>query len=103
MIVKQLLWLAEMEASIGCAGRVSIPMLVLPLCSERPNTVVGSLVLQMRAVWRTNVITAGDLLILETRFETKDGTVRLVDFMPPRRSDGEANPSSLNSGPSCHW
>ena len=35
----------------------------------------------------------GDSLILETRFETKDGTVRLVDFMPPRRSDGEANPS----------
>jgi hypothetical protein len=57
-IVKPLLWLAEMEASIGCAGRVLIPMLVLPPCSERPNTVVGSLALQMRAARRTNVITA---------------------------------------------
>jgi GH15 family glucan-1,4-alpha-glucosidase len=26
----------------------------------------------------------GDTLILETRFETKDGTVALIDFMPPR-------------------
>jgi len=26
----------------------------------------------------------GDTLILETRFETKDGAVLLVDFMPPR-------------------
>jgi GH15 family glucan-1,4-alpha-glucosidase len=26
----------------------------------------------------------GDSLILETRFETKDGTVALIDFMPPR-------------------
>jgi hypothetical protein len=35
----------------------------------------------------------GDTLILETRFETKDGGGRLVDFMPPRRSDAAANPS----------
>jgi GH15 family glucan-1,4-alpha-glucosidase len=28
----------------------------------------------------------GDTLILETRFETKEGAVRLVDFMPPRDS-----------------
>ena len=26
----------------------------------------------------------GDTLILETRFETEDGTVALIDFMPPR-------------------
>src|SRR5437764_12179145 len=26
----------------------------------------------------------GDTLILETRFETTDGAVTLVDFMPPR-------------------
>src|SRR5260221_7608433 len=26
----------------------------------------------------------GDTLILETRFETDQGTVRLIDFMPPR-------------------
>src|SRR5215213_4351584 len=31
----------------------------------------------------------GDTLILETRFETADGAVRLVDFMPPR--DSHAN------------
>jgi GH15 family glucan-1,4-alpha-glucosidase len=30
-----------------------------------------------------------DTLILETRFETADGTVCLVDFMPPRRRGGE--------------
>jgi GH15 family glucan-1,4-alpha-glucosidase len=35
----------------------------------------------------------GDSLILQTRFETKDGVVRLVDFMPPRGSDGAAHPS----------
>ena len=35
----------------------------------------------------------GDTLILGTRFETKDGAGRLVDFMPPRRSDAAANPS----------
>src|SRR6202142_3939980 len=26
----------------------------------------------------------GDTLVLETRFETKDGAVLLIDFMPPR-------------------
>jgi GH15 family glucan-1,4-alpha-glucosidase len=31
----------------------------------------------------------GETLILETRFETEDGAVRLVDFMPPR--DGHSN------------
>jgi GH15 family glucan-1,4-alpha-glucosidase len=35
----------------------------------------------------------GDTLILETRFETKDGAMRLVDFMPPRRSDAATNAS----------
>jgi GH15 family glucan-1,4-alpha-glucosidase len=34
-----------------------------------------------------------DTLILETRFETKDGAMRLVDFMPPRRSNAATNPS----------
>ena len=35
----------------------------------------------------------GDTLILETRFETKNGAMRLVDFMPPRRSDAATNAS----------
>jgi GH15 family glucan-1,4-alpha-glucosidase len=30
-----------------------------------------------------------DTLILETRFETAEGVVKLVDFMPPRRRGGE--------------
>jgi GH15 family glucan-1,4-alpha-glucosidase len=37
----------------------------------------------------------GDTLILETEFETEDGTVRLVDFMAPRMADPDAiRPSS---------
>lgn len=32
---------------------------------------------------------AGDTLILETRFETKDGAATVVDFMPPRGSSPE--------------
>jgi GH15 family glucan-1,4-alpha-glucosidase len=38
---------------------------------------VGSIVSTSRRYW-------GDTLILETRFETADGVVELVDFMPPR-------------------
>ncbi len=34
-----------------------------------------------------------DTLILETRFETNDGALRLIDFMPQRRSAGAVNPS----------
>jgi hypothetical protein len=39
----------------------------------------------------------GDTLILETRFETKDGAMRLVDFMPPRRSDAAGQRACTNS------
>jgi GH15 family glucan-1,4-alpha-glucosidase len=38
---------------------------------------VGDIVSTSRRYW-------GDTLILETRFETSDGAVELVDFMPPR-------------------
>ena len=38
---------------------------------------VGDIVITSRRYW-------GDTLILETRFETSDGAVELVDFMPPR-------------------
>ena len=38
---------------------------------------VGDVVSTSRRYW-------GDTLILETRFETSDGAVELVDFMPPR-------------------
>ena len=31
----------------------------------------------------------GDTLILETRFETDDGCVRVIDFMPPRQRDSD--------------
>jgi GH15 family glucan-1,4-alpha-glucosidase len=35
----------------------------------------------------------GETLILKTIFVTKDGVARIVDFMPPRRSDAATNPS----------
>jgi GH15 family glucan-1,4-alpha-glucosidase len=38
---------------------------------------IGDIVSTSRRYW-------GDTLILETRFETSDGAVELVDFMPPR-------------------
>jgi GH15 family glucan-1,4-alpha-glucosidase len=36
-----------------------------------------------------------DTLILETRFETGDGVVELIDFMPVRSAASESNPSDL--------
>jgi GH15 family glucan-1,4-alpha-glucosidase len=37
----------------------------------------------------------GDTLILETRFETGDGIVDLIDFMPVRGAASDSNPSDL--------
>jgi GH15 family glucan-1,4-alpha-glucosidase len=54
---------------------------------------------------------AGDTLILETDWETRDGAVRVTDFMPPRDDDEppvqhatgvQPCPTSAN-GPQLEW
>ena len=42
------------------------------------------LIAPAKEVTRTSRRYRGDTLILETRFETADGVVELIDFMPPR-------------------
>ena len=43
----------------------------------------------------------GDTLILETEFETEDGTVRLVDFMARRMAVPDVSVWSRGSGAGC--
>ena len=68
---------------IGFAGRVSIPMPAsLPFSAYRARAVANS---TFGSGGRgTQRRYRGDTLILETRFETTDGAVLLIDFMPPR-------------------
>ena len=40
-----------------------------------------------RASGASRAATATDTLVLETEFETDDGAVRVIDFMPPRGDD----------------
>src|SRR5207244_13594091 len=42
------------------------------------------LIAPAEGVTKTSRRYQGDTLILETRFETEDGIVALIDFMPPR-------------------
>ena len=44
----------------------------------------GRWLIAPQSVTRTSRQYRGDTLILETRFETPDGVIKLVDFMPPR-------------------
>ena len=47
----------------------------------------------------------GDTLVLETTFDTDDGVVRVIDFMPIRQARGRGRPhrrGRLGSGPDAH-
>lgn len=47
----------------------------------------------------------GDTLVLETDFDTADGSIRLVDFMPPRTERPTSSASSKVSAATsrCRW
>jgi GH15 family glucan-1,4-alpha-glucosidase len=47
----------------------------------------------------------GDTLILETELETRDGAVRLIDFMPPRGDDPDMIRiiEGLRGKSRCRW
>ena len=64
-------------------GRTSIPMPALPPFWAMSVTVIGGSLPRARSKRSTRGY-RGDSLILETRFETADGAVTLIDFMPPR-------------------
>src|SRR5215218_4744758 len=77
-------WLAAMGRSTGCAYRGSTPERSSLLSLAQRNTVGVAPASPIRATRRRY---RGDTMVLETEFDTDEGTVRLIDFMPIR---GEA-------------
>ena len=72
-----------MDPSTGFAGLASIRPPALPRCSALLNTDAGASNRPMRR--RTSARRyRHNTLILETSFETSDGAVKVIDFMPPR-------------------
>ena len=68
--------------STGSACRASTPAPASPRCSARRERPLAAR--PERRAARTSRRYRDDTLVLETTWETADGAVRVVDFMPPR-------------------
>ena len=76
------------DRSTGSAGRGSTPLPVLPRCSEAPEH--GRWIIRPEGDVRHSARRYRDhSLILETRLDTDDGSVTLIDFMPPRGNNSD--------------
>ena len=76
-------WLAATARSTGSAGRASTPAPALRRCSAGPTWPLADRAGRAGSASVTRRYRR-DTLILETTFETADGAVTLIDFMPPR-------------------
>ena len=85
--LRRLPWLAATGRWTGCACPASTPRRASPRCwaREKHGRWLIAPAGEVRVVSRRY---REGTLVLETDFETADGTARVIDFMPPR--DGGA-------------